>query len=93
MLGLQRGALRRCDGACIITASIPVQARLVLRHHGLIAQKRSEDEPLYQAVSQAPRTAMKAIELTFIPYYAWANRGNDAMEIWIPVDQAGNGRR
>ena len=66
---------------------------VMLRHRGVIAQKPLEDEPLYQVVSQATHTAVKPIELTLIPYYAWANRGNNAMEIWIPVDQAGNGTR
>ena len=66
---------------------------MVLRHRGVIAEKPREDEPLYEVVSQISRPAMKPIELTFIPYYAWANRGSNAMEIWIPVDQAGNGTR
>jgi DUF1680 family protein len=66
---------------------------MVLRHRGVIAEKPRQDEPLYEVVSQISRPATKPIELTFIPYYAWANRGNNAMEIWIPVDQAGNGTR
>jgi len=66
---------------------------MVLRHRGVIAEKPRADEPLYEVVSQISRPAMKPIELTFIPYYAWANRGSNAMEIWIPVDQAGNGTR
>ena len=28
---------------------------------------------------------MKPIRLTFIPYYAFANRGEDDMRVWIPV--------
>jgi uncharacterized protein len=31
----------------------------------------------------------KKVVLTFIPYYAWANRGNSKMEVWIPYTEAG----
>lgn len=65
----------------------------VLRHRGVVAERPIEDEPLYQVVSDVTRPAVKPIELTLIPYYAWSNRGINAMEIWIPVDQAGNGTR
>jgi DUF1680 family protein len=27
-----------------------------------------------------------AIELTAIPYYAWANRSSGAMRVWLPTD-------
>jgi len=66
---------------------------IVLRHRGAAAQKPLEDEPLYQAVAQPSRAATKPIELTFIPYYAWANRGMTSMEVWVPADQAGSGTR
>ena len=26
------------------------------------------------------------IPMTFIPYYAWANRGESEMSIWLPLD-------
>ena len=44
--------------------------------------KRAEqngDEALYRY--SAPRKT--AVELTFIPYYAWANRGENEMCVWI----------
>jgi|SRR5579864_2843217 len=66
---------------------------MVLRHAGLAAERPLEDGPLYQPASQTSRPPMKAIELKFIPYYAWANRGLTAMEVWIPLDQAGSGTR
>jgi hypothetical protein len=35
----------------------------------------------------APRAAPKAVELTAVPYYAWANRAPGAMRVWIPQCQ------
>ncbi len=58
-----------------------------LRHTGAVAEKLFEDEPLYQASAPSARP-FKPAELTFIPYYAWANRGMSSMEVWVPVDQS-----
>ena len=33
------------------------------------------------------------IELAAIPYFAWANRGADAMRVWIPVRTESSDRR
>ncbi len=33
----------------------------------------------------ADRAVSSPVELTAIPYYAWANRGGGAMRVWIPV--------
>ena len=55
----------------------------VLKHSGSVAEKPLEDEPLYAAL-EAPKPRSKPVTLTFIPYYAWANRGQDSMEVWVP---------
>jgi len=65
---------------------------VALRHAGAVAEKPFEDEPLY-GDSVPPVRSFKPVELSFIPYYAWANRGLTSMEVWVPVDQAGSGRR
>jgi hypothetical protein len=57
---------------------------LTLRHNGIVTTKPLADEPLYQRFDRATRRAGRAVELTFIPYYAWANRGPAAMEVWVP---------
>ena len=64
-----------------------------LRHRGVVAEKPFEDEPLYQAAAGAAHPLFKPAELVFIPYYAWANRGQDAMEVWVPLHQEGSGTR
>jgi len=64
---------------------------LVLRHYGAVTEKPFEEDPLYGDVLPSARPS-KPVELTFIPYYAWANRGMTSMEVWVPLDQAGAGR-
>jgi DUF1680 family protein len=65
---------------------------VALRHAGAVTEKPFEDEPLYGDSTPTERP-FKPVELSFIPYYAWANRGMTSMEVWVPVDQAGSGRR
>jgi DUF1680 family protein len=57
---------------------------LVLRHKGIATLKPLSEEPLYQVFQGARQRPSREVTLTFIPYYAWANRGPDAMEVWIP---------
>ncbi len=64
----------------------------LLRHKGRVAEEPLDEEPLYEAAAKAAR-AYEPAELVFVPYYAWANRGQGAMEVWIPVTQAGSGVR
>jgi DUF1680 family protein len=64
----------------------------LLRHKGQVAEEPLEDEPLYEAAAKVG-LAYEPADLVFIPYYAWANRGQGAMEVWIPVSQAGSGVR
>lgn len=66
---------------------------LVLRHKGAVAEKPLEEEPLYQVAGSGLRPSFKPTELSFIPYYAWANRGLTSMEVWVPADQAATGTR
>lgn len=41
-------------------------------------------ENLYQPIS---KSSLQKIQVTLIPYYAWANRGSSDMEVWIPFDR------
>jgi DUF1680 family protein len=59
-----------------------VTAKAVLRRPG--------SRPLYaradnDASADAEPDAENQIEVTAIPYYAWANRGADAMRVWVPL--------
>ena len=57
---------------------------VVLKHDGSYSETPLSGEPLYQRLNRRERPA-KPVELTLIPYYAWANRGPARMEVWIPV--------
>jgi uncharacterized protein len=57
---------------------------LVLHHTGISYDRNSSMSGLYPRYTGAePRT--RKVPLTFIPYYAWANRQATSMQVWIPV--------
>ena len=62
---------------------------LVLKHHGTVVDSPFSDEPLYRAFSEQVERPGKVVALTFIPYYAWANRGPSRMEVWVPYTTVG----
>ena len=61
----------------------PVVWVLVVDHGGGVFEVSSAEEALYAPASLAPAKTRPA-ELTFIPYYAWANRQPCAMQVWTP---------
>ncbi len=44
--------------------------------------------PLYHPVGTVTPARRQKVALTAIPYYAWANRGEAAMRVWIPKHSA-----
>ncbi|MEV0385881.1 beta-L-arabinofuranosidase domain-containing protein [Nonomuraea sp. NPDC050643] len=63
------------------TDVVPVTAR------GRAHAHREEDGGFPYRTAAAPREPehMGPVDLTFIPYYAWANRGAGPMTIWTPM--------
>jgi DUF1680 family protein len=49
--------------------------------------KSTSDHKPYYSYSPKPIEA-RQVELRFIPYYAWANRGPTPMRVWTPVFRA-----
>ena len=41
--------------------------------------------PYRTAGTEEAPTDGEAVELTAIPYYAWANREDGSMRVWLPV--------
>ena len=40
----------------------------------------------HEAVRETMRDAvLHETKITFIPYFAWANRGENEMKVWLPV--------
>jgi DUF1680 family protein len=60
---------------------------LVLKHPGAVNSKPAGAKGLYQPFS-TEIASTRPIELKFIPYYAWANRSETAMQVWTPVLRA-----
>lgn len=59
----------------------------LLHHQGAAYDAPSGDEVLYSPVVPTnPKTRPE--NLTFIPYYAWANRQQSAMQVWVPYLRA-----
>jgi DUF1680 family protein len=60
---------------------------VILRHQGAVFERSTSRAPLYFRYHSQPRKT-KSVPLRFIPYYAWANRADTPMEVWIPVLRA-----
>jgi uncharacterized protein len=59
---------------------------VVLHHTGALYERGAAEKALYSPYGREA-TARK-IPLTFIPYYAWANRQATSMQVWNPLLQA-----
>jgi DUF1680 family protein len=57
---------------------------LVLRHPGQAAARPLNTQPLYSPAGERAPGASTPVTLTFIPYYAWANREPQPMVVWVP---------
>ena len=55
-----------------------------VRAPGFRVDASSWQGKLYRPVDSAAPPPRRAVELTAIPYYAWANRGPGAMRVWVP---------
>jgi DUF1680 family protein len=53
---------------------------VVLRHAGALYERGASEKNLY--VRYGGETKTRSVPLTFIPYYAWANRQATAMQVW-----------
>jgi hypothetical protein len=60
---------------------------VVLKHMGAAYERSAEDAELYRPYA-ASGSKDSAVELRFIPYYAWANRPATPMQVWTPVLRA-----
>ncbi len=61
---------------------------IVLRHRGVTLGTPTAGQALYAPLGSETRKAGGEVDLTFIPYYAWANRQPSAMRVWIPYVNA-----
>jgi DUF1680 family protein len=59
---------------------------MTLEHPGTI-RLAFADPALYYPTSESVEAKAVPTTLKLIPYYAWANRGPAAMQVWIPYQQ------
>jgi DUF1680 family protein len=60
---------------------------LVLHHTGVVYDRNDSTGSLYPRYTGTVEQTRKA-PLTFIPYYAWANRQATSMQVWVPLFKA-----
>jgi len=60
---------------------------IVLKHPGAVEEKLADEKALYHPYSNK-EAKTRQVELTFIPYYAWANRAATQMQVWTPILKA-----
>jgi DUF1680 family protein len=60
---------------------------LLLRHSGALYEESDDRSSLYFSHNAPPRRS-RPVRLTFIPYYAWANRVQTPMQVWTPMARA-----
>lgn len=58
---------------------------------GYVLQMDEQRNHLYRRLDSNGKLSRRPIQLTAIPYYAWANRGAQAMRVWIPRAGTGSG--
>jgi len=57
---------------------------VVLQHQGVMLDTPAAGQALYGPLGGETRKHGAEVDLTFVPYYAWANRQPSAMRVWIP---------
>jgi uncharacterized protein len=60
---------------------------VVLGHTGVAYDRAASRNALYSRYS-SQQAQSRRVPLTFIPYYAWSNRQQTAMQVWTPVLKA-----
>lgn len=59
---------------------------VVLTHPGVRPARPLSARPLYAGASDRRDETTAPVTLTFIPYYAWANREPQPMLVWVPTE-------
>jgi len=57
---------------------------MTIESSGLVRDTGDWQKQLYRQINAHSDATKKPVSITAIPYYAWANRGQNAMRVWIP---------
>jgi DUF1680 family protein len=79
------------SGAAITPSARPdlLGGVTVLGVEGLATDVTGWGNELYRPLDGRTAPPARPVQLTAVPYYAWANRGPNAMRVWIPLQAAG----
>lgn len=55
----------------------------VISADGIKITEKGEDSPLYRKSNGEDILKTEPVKLKWIPYYAWANRGENEMQVWV----------
>ena len=61
--------------------------RLAIEAEAVMRDDSGWDGSGWASLGEEPTTSTRAVTLTAIPYYLWANRGPSAMRVWIPLGE------
>lgn len=79
--------LARLDGAAaieLVDMQILDKPVVGIRTRGRVVVVSSAEKSSFAGETKAPRShEEKAVELTFVPYFAWGNRGPSDMRVWV----------
>ena len=99
-VAIKRGPLVYCiespdlpDGTGILDVHLPGNADLAVEHkpnflggvsviNGSVLLRQDEGKGMYRKVA---RPSWKEYDATFVPYFAWSNRGTAEMTVFMPV--------
>jgi DUF1680 family protein len=92
-VALQRGPLVYCvegadNGGVAWNFLLPAHAALTTRPYNVAGEPVVAIEAgvsAFGAAEEGTDIAMSAKKIVAIPYYAWANRGGNQMQVWLPV--------
>ena len=79
------------DGSSFVSEFKPdlLGGILMFKHRGTVVDQPFANEPLYRPFAEQVQRPGRVEMLTFIPYYAWANREIARMEVWVPYTTLG----
>ncbi|HXF60275.1 MAG TPA: beta-L-arabinofuranosidase domain-containing protein [Caldilineaceae bacterium] len=80
----------RPDGAMTVTWRPDLLGGVnTIQLDGVAVDAGGWEDSLYYPLGAQPDADGQPVKLTAIPYYAWANRGANAMRVWMPLAQGG----
>jgi DUF1680 family protein len=89
-VAMERGPIVYCIESADLAPGTELEAVALAEHGPISTLPRPDIGPAVVALRATGRAGMSPIEITAVPYFAWANRAVGGMRVWIPRDTAGS---